>query len=86
MPKRSPSTDLEYHLGRARSERDVAYRTADGVAADVHMRLSALHLHRALLLQAVRTGPVGNVHPFKEAFVGAESSAPLPILQLPSIR
>src|SRR5947208_3146438 len=55
MPKQSQFTDLEYHLRRARSERGVAYRLGDGVAADAHMRLSALHLGRALLLQTVRT-------------------------------
>ena len=63
MPERCRSADVEYHLGRARVERDVAYRAGDGVAADAHMRLSELHLQRALLLQAVRTGPVGNVRP-----------------------
>jgi hypothetical protein len=84
MHKRSPSTDLDYHLRRARSERDIAYRLGDGAAADAHMRLSALHLWRALLLQKVRTEPVGNVRPFKRAPAGAESCVQLPILEMPS--
>jgi hypothetical protein len=86
MPKRSPISDLEFHLQRARCEREVAYRLGDGVAADAHMRLSALHLQRALLLQKVRTEPVGNVRPFKGRPVRPGSSAALPILELPSIR
>jgi hypothetical protein len=57
--------DIQYHLQRARSERDVAYRSDNARVADVHMRLSALHLHRALLLQAVTRGPVGNVYPLR---------------------
>jgi hypothetical protein len=57
------STDVQYHLRRARAERDIAYRSAHAVAADVHMRLSALHLGQALLLQAVRRRPLGNVLP-----------------------
>jgi hypothetical protein len=65
MPERSRSTEVEYHLRRARSERDVAYRSANELAADAHMRLSALHLQRALLLRAVDCGPVGNIHPFR---------------------
>ena len=35
-------------------------------AADAHMRLSALHLERALTLEAVRREPVGSVHPLPE--------------------
>lgn len=69
------SSDLEYHLQRARSERGIAYRSANALAADAHMRLSALHLHRALLLQAVRREPVGNVHPFPSASAIGDSSA-----------
>ena len=46
-PDRSQCTDVEYHLTRARSERDIAYRSADALAADSHMRLSVLHLQRA---------------------------------------
>jgi hypothetical protein len=59
----SRRNDLEYHLQRARSERNIAYRAANQFAADAHMRLSALHLHRALLFQAVRRAMMGNVHP-----------------------
>ena len=86
MLKRSPISDLDFHLQRARCEREIAFRLGDGVAADAHLRLSALHLQRALLLQEVRTEPVGNVRPFKRPRVRAESSAALPIPQLPSIR
>ena len=86
MPKSSSFPDVEYHLRRARCEREVAYRLGDGLAADAHMRLSALHLQQALLLQEVKTQPVGNVRPFKRTCRDAETSVPLPILELPSIR
>ena len=55
--------DINYHLQRARSERDIAYRSGDACASDAHLRLSALHLSRALLLQEVQRGPVGNITP-----------------------
>ena len=77
MPERSRSTEVEYHRRRARSERDVAYRSANAVAADAHMRLSVLHLQRALLLQAVDRGPVGNIHPFR-TLASTECRAMLP--------
>ena len=64
LPDPSSSADIEYHLRRARTERDVAYGSANAYAADAHMRLSALHLQRALTLQTVRRVPVGNVQPF----------------------
>jgi hypothetical protein len=81
------STDVHYHLQRARTERDIAYRSADGVAADVHMRLSALHLGQALLLQAVRRGPVGNVVPFQQTQPRAPTATlPLRVIELPSMR
>jgi hypothetical protein len=80
------ANEIEYHLHRARSERDIAYRSADGVVADVHMRLSALHLGQALLLQAVRRSPVGNVVPFHATQAIAQSSAlPLPAFELPAV-
>jgi hypothetical protein len=43
----------DYHASRARAERDIAYRATDGRASDAHMRLSALHLSRALILEEV---------------------------------
>ena len=43
--------DKDYHSHRARSERDMAYRSADDRVSDAHLRLSALHLSRALLLE-----------------------------------
>ena len=61
------STDIDYHLGRWRAERDIAYGAALSSAADAHMSLSALHLQRALLLHQVRTQPIGNVTPFRVA-------------------
>jgi len=79
-------TDLKYHLQRARSERDMAYRSGNGPAADAHMRLSALHLQRALLLQTVGTRPVGNVHPLDGRPVAASSAAMPQLREPPSIR
>ena len=58
-------TDIDYHLQRSRSERDIAYRSGDARVSDAHLRLSALHLARALLLQEVRRTPVGNVTPIR---------------------
>ena len=46
-----PASEVDYHLERARSERDLAYRSGVSRAADAHMRLSVLHMDRALLLQ-----------------------------------
>ena len=59
------ANELQYHLGRARTERDIAYRAGDARVSDAHMRLSALHLQRAMLLQEVQRAPVGNVSPIK---------------------
>jgi hypothetical protein len=42
--------DRAYHSRRARIERELAYRAADSRVGDAHLRLSALHLSRALLL------------------------------------
>jgi hypothetical protein len=78
MPERSRSTEVEYHLRRARSEREVAYRSANELAADAHMCLSALHLQRALLLQAVGRGPVENIHPFRTPAISECKPMPLP--------
>jgi hypothetical protein len=47
------STDVDYHSQRARAERDIAYRATDSRASDAHMRLSALHLSRALVLKEI---------------------------------
>ena len=60
-------SDIEFHQRRARAEREIAYRSADARAAGAHMKLSALHLQRALTLQAVRHEPVGNVSPLRTA-------------------
>jgi hypothetical protein len=65
----------------------VAYRSADGLAADIHMRLSALHLSQALLLQAVRREPVGNVLPFQKNGAAALSvPLPMPMVELPAMQ
>ena len=80
--------DVEYHLQRARSERDLAYKSGNSDASDAHMRLSALHLERALLLQEVRRAAVGNVTPFQTNWQVAEGSgtnALLPLIELPSL-
>lgn len=47
------SGERDYHSERARAERELAYRSADERASDAHMRLSALHLSRALILAEV---------------------------------
>ena len=51
------SSSREYHAQRARVERDIAYRASDGRVSDAHMRLSALHLSRALVLDEVERRP-----------------------------
>ncbi len=79
-------TDAEYHLSRARTERDVAYRSADVLAADLHMRLSALHMHQALLIQAANRERVNNVYEFPQRRSTGECAAVLPALQLPAMR
>jgi hypothetical protein len=38
--------DRNYHLERARTELDAAYRAAHTVAAEAHIKLSALHMAR----------------------------------------
>jgi hypothetical protein len=45
--------DKDYHSQRARVERDLAYRSPDARVSESHMRLSALHLSRALILEEV---------------------------------
>ena len=81
------TTDVEYHMQRARFERDLAYRSANAEASDAHMQLSALHLQQALLLQEVRLAAVGNVTPFQPNRRAAElsgSNALLPLIELTS--
>ena len=63
-------SDIEYHLQRARSERHIAYCSPDACVSDRHMRLSALHLSRTLLLQEVRCSPVGNISPLSRNLTG----------------
>ena len=78
------STDIDYHLGRARIERDIAYRSANPNASDVHMRLSALHLSRALLLQEVRRWPDSNVRLLQPSSFGrpAPGKSAMPALSV----
>jgi hypothetical protein len=59
--------DFEYHLQRARSERNIAYRAIDPCVSDAHMTLSVLHLQRAMLLREVRLAPVANVTLFRSS-------------------
>jgi hypothetical protein len=59
--------DIEYHMQRSRSERDLAYRYGTGVIADAHMGLSELHLQRALTLRHVQHEPLDNVTPIWRA-------------------
>ena len=83
-------SDTEYHLHRARVERGIAYRSALACASDAHMRLSALHLQRALLLQQVVREPVGNVSPLRPSPETVSSpglaAAASPLIELPSYR
>lgn len=44
--------DYHYHVDRARTEMDCAYRAQSHAAAAAHMRLSALHMDRARLAKA----------------------------------
>jgi hypothetical protein len=46
-------SNATYHAQRARTERDLAYRAPDGRVSDAHLRLSALHLSRAMILEEV---------------------------------
>jgi predicted SprT family Zn-dependent metalloprotease len=45
--------DASYHAQRARTERELAYRAPDERVGDAHLRLSALHLSRAMVLEEV---------------------------------
>ena len=45
--------DASYHAQRARTERELAYRALDERVGDAHLRLSALHLSRAMVLEEV---------------------------------
>ena len=49
------SDDRDHHRDRVRAELDLAYRADSRAAADAHLRLSALHLHRLAELEGVRT-------------------------------
>ena len=52
--------DKTYHALRARAERNLAYCAPDERVSDAHMRLSALHLSRALVLEEVDRALGGN--------------------------
>jgi len=41
-----PTEDRDYHIDRARTELDRAYRTDDPAAARAHFGLAALHMKR----------------------------------------
>lgn len=68
-------TDIDYHMQRSRSERDLAYRYGSGAVADAHMGLSELHLQRALTLQHVQHAPLDNVTPMWRARERSEHGA-----------
>ena len=81
------AADVEYHLQRGRSERDIAYSSADDYASEAHLKLSALHLKRAKLLHEVRRAPFGNVTPFHSDCCSLETArltSPVPLIELPS--
>lgn len=48
--------DMSYHLERARAELDLAYRSPHALAAEAHMKLSALHMRRIKQGDGVRQG------------------------------
>jgi hypothetical protein len=50
--------DREYHTERARVELDQAYRAESTAVAEVHMKLSSLHMQR---LQALGGGQGGDI-------------------------
>lgn len=60
-------SDIDYHMQRSRSERELAYRYGIGAVADAHMGLSELHLQRAVTLQHVQHAPLDNVTPLWRA-------------------
>jgi hypothetical protein len=41
-----PTEDRDYHMDRARTELDRAYRTDNGAAARAHFGLASLHMQR----------------------------------------
>jgi hypothetical protein len=45
--------DASYHAQRARTERELAYRAPNERAGDAHLRLSALHLSSAIILEEI---------------------------------
>jgi hypothetical protein len=66
--------EIDYHLERARTEGEIAYRSTQFCASVAHVHLACLHLQRAQLLQKVQVAPVGNVTPIRLASVS--STAP----------
>jgi len=61
-----PKTEDEYHLRRAREERDLGRRAEGQEAASAHLRLAALHMDRArggaTPLSTSEFGGAGSVH------------------------
>lgn len=68
--------DQAYHSSRARTERELATRSADARASDAHLRLSALHLSRALLLEELERN-FGAQREVGPAAVGRRARRPL---------
>jgi hypothetical protein len=68
------TNEIDYHLERARTEGEIAYRSTQFCASVAHMHLACLHLQRAQLLQKVQVVSVGNVSPLRPTL--ASSTAP----------
>ena len=65
--------DLSYHQDRARAEFDCGYRARAGAAADAHLRLSALHMQRALEISGARRPGLFRGEPRSDAATGIGS-------------
>lgn len=44
--------ERDYHTARAQAELDSSYRATHGAAAEAHMKLSALHMQRAMSMKS----------------------------------
>lgn len=66
--------EIDYHLERARTEGEIAYRSTRFCASVAHMHSACLHLQRAQLLKNVQVNRVGNVVPMRPT--SGSSTAP----------
>ncbi len=69
------SEDLSYHQDRARAELDCGYRARTGNAAGAHMKLSALHMKRALEISRARRPALFGGESRRAAATGIGSSS-----------